>query len=100
MTFSWQSLCLTAFGIFSTARALELPEYAGLKTSLNNSILEVTLHNPKSLRNLWSQDTQDDLTDLVARLQKDNETNVIIFKSDVPRFFMGHLDLTIPNLGT
>ncbi|OWY47311.1 hypothetical protein AA0119_g10668 [Alternaria tenuissima] len=98
MNFSWQSICLTAFGIFSAARALELPEYAGLKTSLNNSILEVTLHNSKSLRNLWDQDTQDGLTDLVGRLQKDNETKVVIFKSDVPRYFMGHLDLTLPNL--
>ncbi|KAH8643102.1 hypothetical protein IG631_00565 [Alternaria alternata] len=98
MNFSWQSICLTAFGIFSAARALELPEYAGLKTSLNNSILEVTLHNSKSLRNLWDQDTQDGLTDLVGRLQKDNETKIVIFKSDVPRYFMGHLDLTLPNL--
>ncbi|RYO43327.1 hypothetical protein AA0113_g4676 [Alternaria arborescens] len=98
MNFSWQSICLTAFGIFSAARALDLPEYAGLKTSLNNSILEVTLHNSKSLRNLWDQDTQDGMTDLVGRLQKDNETKVVIFKSDVPRYFVGHLDLTVPNL--
>jgi hypothetical protein len=100
MNFSWQFICLTAFGTFSAARALDLPEYAGLKTSLNNSILEVTLHNSKSLRNLWDQDTQDGLTDLVGRLQKDNETKVVIFKSDVPRYFMGHLDLTLPNLRT
>jgi hypothetical protein len=40
------------------------------------------------------------LTDLVGRLQKDNETKVVIFKSDVPRYFMGHLDLTLPNLRT
>lgn len=77
---------------------LDLPQYTGLKTSQNASILTVTFHNPSSPINLWNQDTQDDLTDLVSRLQGDNETKIVIFNSDVPRFFMAHLDLTLPAL--
>ncbi|KAK6207868.1 hypothetical protein QIS74_12949 [Colletotrichum tabaci] len=77
---------------------LDLPEYAGLKTSQNASVLTVTFHNPSSPINLWNQDTQDGLTDLVSRLQGDNETKVVIFNSDVPKFFMAHLDLTMPAL--
>ncbi|KAH8651775.1 ClpP/crotonase-like domain-containing protein [Ilyonectria robusta] len=82
--------------IFPVAIALQLPDYRALKTSLNSTVLEVTFHNPDApVVNLWSQDTQDELTDLVERLQSDNETKVVIFKSDVPRFFIAHLDLEI-----
>jgi enoyl-CoA hydratase/carnithine racemase len=90
---------LAAIGTLATPiSSLQLPKYQGLKTSLNSSILRVTLHNPSSPVNLWNQDTQDDLTDLVSRLQRDNETKVVIFNSDVPRFFMAHLDLSLPSL--
>jgi enoyl-CoA hydratase/carnithine racemase len=61
-------------------------------------VLTVTLHNPSSPVNLWNEDTQNDLTDLVSRLQYGNETKVVIFNSDVPRFFVTHLDLTLPAL--
>ncbi|ATZ56167.1 hypothetical protein BCIN_13g00160 [Botrytis cinerea B05.10] len=40
------------------------------------------------------------MTDIVRRLQIDNQTTVVIFKSDVPKFFLNHLDpaiLTIDN---
>ncbi|KAM5354604.1 hypothetical protein ACJ41O_001251 [Fusarium nematophilum] len=85
-----------ATAIFPVAIALQLPDYRALKTSLHSSVLEVTFHNPDApVVNLWSQDTQDELTDLVERLQNDNETKVVIFKSDVPRFFIAHLDLAI-----
>ncbi|EWZ28092.1 enoyl-CoA hydratase [Fusarium oxysporum Fo47] len=82
----------------SSALSLDLPQYTGLKSAQNDSILTVTLHNPSSPVNLWNEDTQNDLTDLVSRLQYDNETKVVIFNSDVPRFFVAHLDLTLPAL--
>ena len=82
----------------SSVLSLELPKYTGLKTAQNDSILTVTFHNPSSPVNLWNEDTQNDLTDLVSRLQTDNETKVVIFNSDVPRFFVAHLDLTLPAL--
>lgn len=85
-----------ATGTLSVALTLQLPDYRALKTSLNSSVLEVTFHNPDSpIVNLWSQDTQDDLTDLVQRLRDDNENKVVIFNSDVPRFFVAHVDNAI-----
>lgn len=82
----------------SSVLSLDLPKYTGLKTAQNDSILTVTFHNPSSPVNLWNEDTQNDLTDLVSRLQHENETKVVIFNSDVPRFFVAHLDLTLPAL--
>jgi enoyl-CoA hydratase/carnithine racemase len=75
---------------------LELPNYTALKTSLKAGVLHVTFHNPESPTiNLWGRNTQNDLTDLVGRLQNDNETKVVVFNSDVPRFFVAHLDSSI-----
>lgn len=87
-----------AIGMASSVLSLDLPKYTGLKTAQDDSILTVTFHNPSSPVNLWDEDTQNDLTDLVSRLQTDNETKVVIFNSDVPRFFVAHLDLTLPAL--
>ncbi|GKT56074.1 enoyl- hydratase [Colletotrichum tofieldiae] len=86
--------------LVSATLALTLPEYRALRTAQNGSILEITLHNPNSAINLWSQDFQDGLTDIVQKLQVDNETKVVIFKSDVPRFFCAHVDLLIPDIQT
>ncbi|TID04399.1 Enoyl-CoA hydratase domain-containing protein 2, mitochondrial [Colletotrichum higginsianum] len=86
--------------LISSTLALELPKYRGLKTAQNGSVLEVTLHNPDSAINLWSQDFQEGLTDLVQKLQVDNETKVVVFKSDVSRFFCAHVDLLIPDIQT
>ncbi|KAH6984045.1 ClpP/crotonase-like domain-containing protein [Ilyonectria destructans] len=72
--------------LVSTTLALDLPEYRGLKTSQNASVLEITLHNPTSPINVWSHDFQTGLADIVQRLQTNNETKVVIFKSDVPGF--------------
>ncbi|KAH8787878.1 ClpP/crotonase-like domain-containing protein [Diaporthe sp. PMI_573] len=74
-----------AISMASSILSLDLPKYTGLKTAQNDSILTVTFHNPSSPVNLWNGDTQNDLTDLVSRLQHDNETKVVIFNSDVPR---------------
>lgn len=87
-----------AISMASFVHSLDLPKYPGLKTAQNDSVLTVTFHNPSSPVNLWNEDTQNDLTDLVSRLQHDNETKVVIFNSDVPRFFIAHLDLTLPAL--
>lgn len=80
---------------------LELPNYTALKTSLTSGVLFVTFHNPESPDiNLWGRNTQTDLTDLIGRLEVDNDTKVVVFNSDVPRFFIAHLDasiLTEPN---
>lgn len=81
-----------------TTFALNLPQYNGLKVAQNGSILEVTFHNPNSAINLRGQDFQNDMTDLVKRLQADNETKAVVFKSDVPRFFCAHVDLLIPDI--
>ncbi|OAG18648.1 ClpP/crotonase [Alternaria alternata] len=95
---SWFVAHLVACGILSSVQALQLPNYVGLKTSQNNSILDITFHNPNSTLNFWNQDTTNGLTDIVAKLQKDNETKVVVFRSDVPRYWIGHLDLTMPDL--
>lgn len=87
-----------AISMASSVLSLDLPKYTGLKTAQNDSILTVTFHNPSSPVNLWNDDTQNDLTDLVSRLQRDNETKVVIFNSDVPRLFVAHLDLSMPSL--
>ncbi|GKT58075.1 enoyl-CoA hydratase isomerase [Colletotrichum tofieldiae] len=75
---------------------MELPVYRALKTSFNSGILEVTFHNPDfPTLNFWGRSTQEELKDLVERLQTDDETKVVIFKSDVPKFFIAHLDISI-----
>jgi enoyl-CoA hydratase/carnithine racemase len=75
---------------------LELPNYTALKTSLTSGILFVTFHNPESpIINLWGRNTQSELTDLTGRLEVDNDTKVVVFNSDVPRFFIAHLDASI-----
>lgn len=75
---------------------LELPKYTALKTSLTSGVLFVTFHNPESpIINLWGRNTQNDLTDLIGRLEADNDTKVVVFNSDVPRFFIAHLDASI-----
>ncbi|KAK6697842.1 hypothetical protein SNK05_010692 [Fusarium graminearum] len=66
----------------SSVLSLDLPKYTGLKTAQNHSILTVTFHNPSSPVNLWNEDTQNDLIDLVSRLQHDNETKVVVFNTD------------------
>ncbi|KAL1621618.1 hypothetical protein SLS56_009154 [Neofusicoccum ribis] len=100
MPSTWFSIQALAGLLLQTTNALELLDYTALKTYQNASVLEITLHNPKSPLNLWSQDIQSGLTDIVQRLQVDNETKVVIFKSDVPKFFSAHLDLLMPGVDT
>ncbi|KAH7191215.1 ClpP/crotonase-like domain-containing protein [Fusarium oxysporum] len=83
---AWLQTLALAGLLISTTLALDLPEYRGLKTSQNARVLEITLHNPTSPINVWNHDFQTGLADIVQRLQSDNETKVVIFKSDVPGF--------------
>jgi enoyl-CoA hydratase/carnithine racemase len=78
---------------------LDLPNYEGLLTSQKPGVLEVTFHNRHSTTNLWNRDTLFGLTDIVRRLQNDNETKAVVFKSDVPKYFLNHLDLQIEPFG-
>ncbi|KAH9212937.1 enoyl-CoA hydratase/isomerase-like protein [Leptodontidium sp. 2 PMI_412] len=45
--------------------------------------------------NAWGQEFVTGLTDIVNRLQNNTEIKVILFKSDVPEYFVPHLDLLI-----
>ncbi|KAH7182212.1 ClpP/crotonase-like domain-containing protein [Fusarium sp. MPI-SDFR-AT-0072] len=83
---AWLQTLALAGLLISITLALDLPEYRGLKTSQNARVLEITLHNPTSPINVWNHDFQTGLADIVQRLQSDNETKVVIFKSDVPGF--------------
>lgn len=84
-------LCLLSIScLVSTGVTLELPSYRGLKTSQKPRVLEVTFHSEKSMTSLWSQDTPSGLTDLVQNLQNNNETKVVVFDSDVPKYFLNH----------
>lgn len=96
---TWLKNIIIPGALLQSAFALDLPKYRGLKTAQHGSVLEVTLHNPDSAINLWGVDFQDGMTDLVGRLHNDNETKVVIFKSDVPKFFCAHLDLLMPGVG-
>jgi enoyl-CoA hydratase/carnithine racemase len=94
-------LCVLSIScLLSTIVALELPTYPGLKTSQKPGVLEVTFYNEKSTTNLWDQDTLSGLTDIVQKLQNDNETKVVVFNSDVPKYFLNHLDFQIEPFGT
>ncbi|EGU86617.1 hypothetical protein HZS61_011310 [Fusarium oxysporum f. sp. conglutinans] len=97
---TWLKNFVLSGALLQTAFALDLPKYRGLKTAQNGSVLEVTFHNPESAINLWGVDFHDGMTDLVRRLGNDNETKVVIFKSDVPKFFCAHLDLLMPGVAT
>lgn len=75
--------------------SLNLPAYTNLLTSQEKTgVLEVTFNNPSSGINLWSQQMQEDLIDLVLRLQNDNTTHAVVFKSDKPEYFIAHADLS------
>jgi enoyl-CoA hydratase/carnithine racemase len=78
----------------SFTSALELPQYKALRTSQEKpGILEVAFHFPNTTINLLNQAAVTDLTDLVQKLQVDNDTKVVVFKSDVPKYFIAHGDL-------
>ncbi|KAH7390202.1 enoyl-CoA hydratase/isomerase-like protein [Cadophora sp. MPI-SDFR-AT-0126] len=80
--------------MLSTIVALDFPAYPGLRLNQSRAgVLEVAFNNPPV--NVWGLDAIAGLTDIVQRLRNDTETKVIMFTSDVPRFFVNHLDLLI-----
>ncbi|RYN18729.1 hypothetical protein AA0113_g10710 [Alternaria arborescens] len=86
---TWATLLL-----ISTTAALKLPTYRGLRTDQSKQgVLQIAFNNPDSEINVWGEDALKGLTDIVQRLQNDTETKAILFTSDVPKYFLAHLDV-------
>jgi hypothetical protein len=99
MHFSWSGLSAVPL-LLSSVTALNLPLYPGLRTNQSRpGVLEIAFSSTNSDINLWDQDTVSGLTDIVQRLQNDNETKVVLFTSDKPKYFIAHLDLLISPFG-
>lgn len=99
MTFSWLYISTMSL-LWSTVLALDLPDYPALRTNQSRAgVLEIAFNNSQSEVNVWGQDALTGLTDIVKRLQNDTETKVVLFKSDIPQYFMAHLDLLIQPFG-
>ncbi|APA15913.1 hypothetical protein sscle_15g106830 [Sclerotinia sclerotiorum 1980 UF-70] len=95
MIFSWLRSSAIPL-LLSTVIALDLPIYPGLRTNQSRpGVLEIAFNNTKSEVNVWSQDALSGLSDVVQKLQNDTEIKVVLFTSDVPLYFLNHLDLLI-----
>jgi enoyl-CoA hydratase/carnithine racemase len=68
-----------------------MPEYKTLKIDKVGKVMNVILHNPPI--NLQDDDMMADLNHLVSFLESDRETKVVVFRSDVPDYFMAHFDI-------
>ncbi|TGO31569.1 hypothetical protein BHYA_0520g00040 [Botrytis hyacinthi] len=87
--------------LLSTVIALDLPIYPGLRTNQSRpGVLEIAFNNTKSEVNVWGEDTLSGLSDVVQKLQNDTEIKVVLFTSDVPLYFLNHLDLLIQPFDT
>jgi len=88
-------------GLFiSASLALDLITYRGLRIDRSKpDVLQIAFNNPDSEVNVWSQDALSGLTDIVQKLQNDTEIKAVVFTSDVPNYFMAHLDLLIQPFG-
>ncbi|KAH9204491.1 enoyl-CoA hydratase/isomerase family protein [Leptodontidium sp. 2 PMI_412] len=74
--------------------SLILPNYTSIITSTAKpGILDVTIHTTNNTINLWNADFVANMKDLVSRLKDDNDTKVVVFRSDVPKYFIAHADL-------
>ncbi|PQE17537.1 enoyl- hydratase protein [Rutstroemia sp. NJR-2017a BBW] len=99
MRYSWLGLSAVPL-LLSSAVALDLPLYPGLRTNQSRpGVLEIAFNSTNSDINIWGEDTVSGLTDIVQKLQNDNETKVVLFTSDVPKYFIAHLDLLISPFG-
>ena len=86
--------------LLSTVVPLDLPIYPGLRTNQSRpGVLQIAFNNTQSEVNVWSQDALTGLTDIVQKLQNNSEIKVVLFTSDVPLYFMNHLDLLIQPFG-
>ncbi|KAF7911610.1 hypothetical protein BELL_0728g00030 [Botrytis elliptica] len=87
--------------LLSTVIALDLPIYPGLRTNQSRpGVLEIAFNNTKSEVNVWGEDALSGLSDVVQKLQSDTEIKVVLFTSDVPLYFLNHLDLLIQPFDT
>ena len=84
--------------LLSTVMALDFPAYPGLRLNQSRAgVLEVAFNSPPV--NVWGLDTITGLGDIVQKLRNDTDTKVVLFTSDVPGFFVNHLDLLITPFG-
>lgn len=75
-------------------KAANARNYTSLRTiHISAGVLEVTIHSPNSEINLFDSAMLRDFQSLVASLQHDNITKVVVFKSDIPKYFIAHADL-------
>ncbi|KAM0145503.1 hypothetical protein ACHAQE_011235 [Botrytis cinerea] len=80
--------------LLSTVMALDFPAYPGLRLNQSRAgVLEVAFNSPPV--NVWGLDTITGLGDIFQKLRNDTDTKVVLFTSDVPGFFVNHLDLLI-----
>lgn len=99
MSPSWLRL-LAAPLLLSSVIALDLPAYPGLRIDQSRpGVLGIAFNSTNSDINIWGEETVSGLTDIIQRLQNDNETKVVLFTSDVPKYFIAHLDLLISPFG-
>lgn len=86
--------------LVSSITALNLPTYRGLRIDQSKpGVLQIAFNNPDSEINVWGEAALSGLTDIVLRLQNDSETKAVVFTSDVPKYFIAHLDLLIQPFG-
>ena len=88
-------------GLFASASlAFNLTTYRGLRIDQTKpGVLQIAFNNPDSEVNVWSEYALSGLTDIVQKLQNDTEIKAVVFTSDVPNYFMAHLDLLIQPFG-
>ncbi|KAF7679622.1 hypothetical protein GT037_003370, partial [Alternaria burnsii] len=70
-----------------------LPTETYGSTSPDEAFYRSLFNNPNSEINVWGEDVLKGLTDIVQGLQNDTEKKTILFTSDVPKYFLAHLDV-------
>src|SRR4029077_19833219 len=68
-----------------------MSDYEPLLVRTSHAVMTVTLSNPPI--NLETDAMMADLDRLVALLEADRETKVVVFRSDAPGDFMAHFDV-------
>jgi enoyl-CoA hydratase/carnithine racemase len=57
----------------------------------NPKVVTITFSNPPA--NVVTPETALRLNEIVTELERDSDVQVVVFKSDVPDFFLNHFDL-------
>jgi enoyl-CoA hydratase/carnithine racemase len=68
-----------------------MTDYMTLKVKMSGAVMNVTLSNPPI--NLQTDAMMADLSALVAGLEANRETKVVVFRIDTPDYFMAHFDI-------